>query len=334
MSSLTPFRLGVDTLGSETPTREILFGVEQFSAVNPECQLCCIGRRTELQSTLTEPHTIVHCDEAVAQHEPLSDVVRDHRRSSMRIGLEMLAQNHIDAFVSTGNTAALMAVGRQVLPMLDGVLRPAFIKQFEGKAQPFWMLDLGANIVCKPALLLQFAQMGSSYASAISGLVKPRVALLNIGSEAHKGPLVLRDTAHQLSHLRTVSFVGFIEADRLFDGDADVVVTDGFSGNLALKSLEGAATITRHFMLNAVREAALDKHEVVQQVTQHVDSRLNAQSYNGASLIGLNGVVVKSHGRSDRIGIVAALNLARDEYRASIPSRLVRQYPSSRGHLA
>ena len=316
------YRIGVDTLGSESPSRLIVQGVIEFARANSACEVLCIGRTHDLAPARSEDLAVIECEKAINQHDSLVEILRSESSSSMHVGLNLLAEREIDAFVSTGNTAALMALGRHTLPMLPGWIRPAIIKRFEGKKSPFWILDLGANIARKRNLLLQFAYLGTAYAKSMHLTTKPRVAVLNIGAEAHKGPEVLRRVAVELSRQRLFDFVGFIEADLLFDGFADVVVTDGFSGNIMLKSLEGAAKITHHYIREALDKAALSNHELAESIARNVNSRLNSQSYNGASLIGLDGVVIKSHGHADNVGIEAALKLARDEVHAAIPKRL------------
>lgn len=314
--------IGVDTLGSETPTSEIIQGAMDFARIRTECSITFIGRRDELQHAEDSGHSVVVCPDSVTLYKSLVGVLRHNRSSSMKVGLELLASGEIDGFVSTGDTAALMALSRHVLPRIPSFDRPAIIKRFDGKQQPYWMLDLGANVARKKSWLLQFARMGSSYAMTVGSVKQPRIALLNIGSEARKGPQILRETASELAKISNLNFVGFVEADRLFDGSSDVVVTDGFSGNVALKSIEGATRIAHHIIDQELHTAGLNDSEIATSVAQEVREKLNAQAYNGASLIGLNGVVVKSHGRTDRIGIGAALQLARDEIEARVSEHL------------
>ena len=318
----SPCRIGIDTLGSETPTIEIVQGALDFAREHDQCSLVFIGRDDDLRCVREFGHQIVVCPESVSQYESLVSILRHNRASSMKVGLQMLAKGELDGVVSTGDTGALMALSRQAVPMLANVDRPAIIKRFSGKYQPYWMLDLGANIVRKESLLVQFAYMGSAYARAIGKLDEPRVSLLNIGSEARKGPQVLRDTARTLSKAAELNFVGYTEADQLFDGTTDVVIADGFSGNIALKSIEGATGIAHHFIEQELSAAGLDDSEVATSVAQRVRDKLNAQAYNGASLIGMNGIVVKSHGRTDRIGIGSALLLAKEEVEANVPAYL------------
>ncbi|MCY4144041.1 MAG: phosphate acyltransferase [Gammaproteobacteria bacterium] len=315
-------RIGIDTLGSETPTSEIVQGALDFARGHEECQLVFVGREDELRCVREFGHSVVPCEESISQYESLIGILRHKRNSSMKVGLQLVAASKIDAVVSTGDTGALMALSRQVIPMLPQFDRPSIIKRFDGKRGPVWMLDLGANIIRKLSLLVQFAQMGSAYAKAIGRLERPRISLLNIGSEARKGPQVLREVASMLSRTASLNFVGYTEADQLFDGTTDVVVADGFSGNVALKSIEGAIGISHYFIEGELRAAGLDDSELAISVAQRVRDKLSAQAYNGASLIGLNGIVVKSHGRTDRVGIGSALRLAKEEIKAGVPSFL------------
>ncbi len=315
-------RIGIDTLGSETPATEIIQGALEFARTNSECQLTFVGREEELRCVKEFGHAVVACDASVSQYEKLVSILRNDYPTSMKVGLQLLKNGEIDGIVSTGDTAALMALSRQALPMLPSTDRPAIIKRFDGKSRPIWLLDLGANIIRKLSLLVQFSLMGSAYATAMANLQSPRISLLNIGSEARKGPQVLRETAAALARTRGLNFVGYTEASRMFDGDSDVVVADGFSGNIALKSIEGATGIALHFIASELKSAGLNESEIAVSVATRVRDKLNAQSYNGASLIGLDGVVVKSHGRTDRVGIGAALGLAREEIVANLPAQL------------
>lgn len=212
-----------------------------------------------------------------------------------------------------------MVLGRQIISTLPGITRPAMIKQFARTNGSFWMLDLGANLARRCGLLSEFARIGSAYASSIGGLTEAKVALLNIGTEAHKGPQYLRDTAVELARDPIVNFVGYVEAHALFDGIADVVVTDGFTGNMVLKSIEGALGIAQQHVQDALDSS---DHPEKESVSNKVKSNLNAQANNGASLVGLRGVIVKCHGNTNHIGIRSALALAKHEIVAQVPQRL------------
>ena len=313
------YQIAVDTLGSESLTEHIVAGAHDFVATNPDCQLTLIGRRRDFSDLPASRIRIVDCPIAVPQHATLLDVLRNKRDSSMRTGLNLLASGEVHALVSTGNSGALMALGRQIMAPLPGITRPAIIKQFTGAIGSFWMLDLGANLARRRSLFCEFARIGSAYAISVGRLNRPKVALLNVGTEAHKGPQYLRDTAVGLTRDPQLKFVGYIEANLLFEGIADVVVTDGFTGNVALKSIEGALAIAHRHIHAALSES---DHPAVQSVANTVNSSLNAQTYNGASLVGLRGVIVKCHGHTNHIGIRSALALAKQEVHAQVPLRL------------
>jgi phosphate acyltransferase len=190
--------------------------------------------------------TVLHASERVDPTDSLSVVLRRKFDSSMRRALMLHAEGAVDAVVSGGDTAALMALARLLLDMVPGVDRPAICKELRGTRGPFWMLDLGANIDCTPRQLHQFARIGSLLAECIGGLAAPRVALLNIGTESRKGPELLHVAAELLASDPELNYAGFVEGSMLFAGEFDVVVTDGFAGNIAVKSIEGAARMAGH----------------------------------------------------------------------------------------
>lgn len=320
------FQLAVDTLGSESPTTHLVAGAHDFIDANSDCDLTLIGRRHDFSDVPTNRCRVVDCSTAVPQHATLLDVLRKKSDSSLRTGLNLLANRSVDALVSTGNSGALMVLGRQIVSTLPGITRPAMIKQFTRTNGSFWMLDLGANLARRRGLLSEFARIGSAYANSIGGLKEAKVALLNIGTEAHKGPQYLRDTAVELARDPHVNFVGYIEAHALFDGIADVVVTDGFTGNVVLKSIEGALGIARKHVQDALDSSDDTKNE---SVSNQVHTSLNAQTYNGASLVGLRGVIVKCHGNTNHIGIRSALTLAKHEIIAQVPQRLEAHFKQS-----
>lgn len=212
-----------------------------------------------------------------------------------------------------------MVLGRQIISKLRGITRPAMIKQFTCSNGSFWMLDLGANLARRRGLLCEFARIGSAYANSVGGLKEAKVALLNIGTEAHKGPQYLRDTAVELARDPEVNFIGYVEAHVLFDGIVDAVVTDGFTGNVVLKSIEGAMGIAQQHVHDVFKKLNFPHTKVI---ASKVNTTLNAQSYNGASLVGLRRVIVKCHGDTNHIGIHSALTLAKREILAQVPERL------------
>jgi glycerol-3-phosphate acyltransferase PlsX len=273
--------------------------------------------------------SVVHASERIEAGESLAVALRQKPDASMRRALALLAEGTVDAVVSGGDTASLMAISRQLIERVPGIERPAICKALQGVAGPFWMLDLGANVDCSALQLHQFARMGSLLAQTVAGLEAPRVALLNIGTEAGKGPRRLREAADLLATDSALRFVGYIEGNRLFRGDADVVVTDGFTGNVALKSMEGAAWMAGQLLrrwfdnLGLIEQAGVALARAKLEALRH---ELDPQRYNGASFVGLAGVVVKSHGGADVDGFASAIGQAIREVRGDLRGLLARQF--------
>ncbi len=267
---------------------------------------------------------VLHAAEQIETGADLRTALRHRPDASMRRALELLAAGKVDAVVSAGDTGALMALSRQIVSTQPGIRRPAICKAMVGAAGPFWMLDLGANLDCDAEELHQFARLGAELARGVGGLPSPRVALLNVGTEAGKGPAHIRAAAQTLRLDPALNFTGFIEANRLFRGEADVVVADGFAGNVALKAMEGAAWMAGHMLrrwfegLGFIEQAALALARSKLEALRH---ELDPERYNGASFVGLSGVVVKSHGGADREGFASAVRAAVQEVRAASGDR-------------
>jgi glycerol-3-phosphate acyltransferase PlsX len=283
----------------------------------------------EAESDEPEGVSIQPAGDRVASSDALSDVLRRRPDTSMRRALELHAEGRVDAVVSAGDTAALMALSKMLLSMVPGIERPAICKSIQGIHGPFWMLDLGANLDCPAHQLTQFAGMGVTLARHLGRIESPRVALLNIGTEETKGPSVIREAATILEGSPHFVYVGYIEGNALFDGMADVVVCDGFAGNIAVKSIEGAARMAGHMMrrwlesLSPLQKAGLS---LSRSRLESLRQDLNPQKYNGASFVGLDGIVVKSHGAADAQGFACAIEQAVAEVDARIPQRLAEQF--------
>ena len=322
-------RIAVDAMGGDGGPKVT---VPAAAAMARRVDLVLVGDtdriRAEWPSDLELPH-IHHAGEALSPSDSLSDVLRRRPESSMRQALLRQATGEVDAVVSAGDTGALMALSRALLEMVPGVDRPAICKDLQGRAGPFWMLDLGANLDCTAAQLRQFAHMGSMLARYVGGIEQPRVALLNIGTEARKGPALLGEAARLLEQDPGLHYVGFAEGNVLFDAVADVVVADGFAGNIALKSIEGAARMAGHLLrtwlasLSPLEQAGLT---LVRGKLTRFRHDLNPQRYNGASFVGLSGVVVKSHGSADIEGFQSAIEEAVLEVEGQIPGHLAAEF--------
>ena len=216
-----------------------------------------------------------------------------------------------------------MATSKFVLKMLPGIDRPAIIAELPAIGGTVHMLDLGANTVSDPEQLFQFALMGSIVTSDIRGIERPRIALLNIGVEASKGHDTVRDAASKLNH-SSLNYVGFIEGNEIFSGKADVVVTDGFTGNVALKTMEGTSGLIRHYVRRAYSRNLLTQLQAVLSgpVLRSLNDRMDSRNYNGASLVGLNGIVIKSHGSADSYAFQHAIETALVEVGNQVPTQI------------
>lgn len=261
--------------------------------------------------------------QVVTMDEKPQDALRKKKDSSMRVAIDLVKSGEADACVSAGNTGALMATARFVLKTVDGIDRPAIISRIRTRHGHTHMLDLGANSECTAEHLYQFAVMGSVVASDMHGIRNPRVGILNIGEEQTKGDSVVQEAARLLTASK-LNYVGFVEGDDIFSGEVDVVVTDGFTGNVALKSMEGlikmvVGTLKSEYTRNPFRYiAALVSWPVFRSLQRDFDPR----TYNGASMVGLTGVVIKSHGSADAVSFGNAIRVALIEAQKGVPTQI------------
>lgn len=266
---------------------------------------------------------IQHASEVVEMSEPAAESIRRKKDSSMRVAINLVKEGAAHACVSAGNTGALMATAKFVLKMLPGIDRPAIIAELPSIGGSVHMLDLGANTQATADHLFQFAVMGSIVAADIMRLESPRVALLNIGAEDTKGHDTVKDAAALLNE-STLNYVGFVEGTDILSGKADVVVADGFTGNVSLKTMEGTVVLCKHYLKRAftrnwfTRLQALLARNVLTSLAVEMDSR----NYNGATLAGLNGIVIKSHGSADAYAFQHAIDTAIVEVRNQLPQQI------------
>ena len=292
-------------------------------------ELILVGDDSQLSDYVTrivgnEPRlSIVNATEVVGMSEPPAEALRRKKDSSMRVAINLVKDGSAEACVSAGNTGALMATAKFVLKMLPGIDRPAIIAELPAIGGSVHMLDLGANTVSDPGQLFQFAVMGSIVTSDIRDIERPRVALLNIGVEESKGNDTVRDAAAILNQ-SSLNYVGFIEGHEIFSGKADVVVTDGFTGNVALKTMEGTSGLIRHYVRRAFTRNLFTRLQAVLSgpVLRSLTSQMDSRNYNGASLVGLNGIVIKSHGSADSYAFEHAIETALVELRNQVPNQI------------
>jgi glycerol-3-phosphate acyltransferase PlsX len=255
--------------------------------------------------------------------ESPADALRKKKNSSLRVAIDLVRRGEADACVSAGNTGALMATGRFVLKTLPGISRPAIMTAVPTMQGHAHMLDLGANTNCSPENLFQFAVMGSVVASQIENISRPRIGLLNIGVEDIKGNDTVREAAALLG-ASVLNYVGFVEGDDIFEQKADVVVCDGFSGNVALKSIEGTSRLITHYLRQEFKSGLYGKLAgmIARPVLNSLGTKLDPRRYNGASLVGLNGIVIKSHGGADEIAFQQAIRTAMIEVEKAVPDQI------------
>ena len=328
MSSKEFFTLSVDCMGGDHGPSITLPACRHFLETHPQAKLLLVGKPDELSAFKHERAEIVPATEVVGMDDPVEVALRRKKDSSRRVCIEQVKSGAADAAVSAGNTGALMAIARYVLKTMDGIDRPAIAGQMPNfKGGGTTMLDLGANVDCEPEHLLQFAVMGSALVSVLQENDSPTVGLLNIGEEAIKGNEVIKKAGELLrsaGNSGDLNFYGNVEGNDIFKGTVDIVICDGFVGNVALKTSEGLATMMGGFLKSEfsrnifTKIAAIVAYPVLNSFKNRVDHR----RYNGAALLGLRGLVFKSHGSADELAFGTALNRAYDAARHQLLSRV------------
>lgn len=299
-------------------------------AESPSLRLALVGDISSIEHILSRHPgvdrsrlKIVHACEVVTMDEPPAQALRGKPDSSMRIALELVQKGEAAACVSAGNTGALMALSRHILRTLPGIDRPAMITEVPSSNGRCHLLDLGANIDCSAEHLYQFAVMGA-VAAEVQGVKTPRVALLNVGTEEIKGTAQVKQAATLLREADAINFIGYIEGDGLYRGDADVVVCDGFVGNIVLKSSEGLAGLVITRIKAAFQKNAWTRLVGILAMPffKRLQHELSPEHRNGASLLGLQGIVVKSHGAAGPEGFASAIRYAWQAVQEDLPQRL------------
>ena len=310
--------VSVDCMGGDHGPRVTLAACRRFLETHADAHLLLVGM-PEALSSLSHPRVrVVAASEVVTMDDPIEVALRRKKDSSMRVAIQQVKEGAAQAAVSAGNTGALMAIARYVLKTMDGIDRPAIagrMPNFKGGGTT--MLDLGANVDCTPEHLLQFAVLGSALVSVLDDIESPSVGLLNIGEEAIKGNEIIKKTGDLLrtaANSGDLNFYGNVEGNDIYQGTVNLIVCDGFVGNVALKASEGLAhkiseTLKNSFTRNIfTKVAAIFSYPVLSDFKDKVDHR----RYNGAALLGLNGIVFKSHGSADEVAFETALNRAYD----------------------
>jgi glycerol-3-phosphate acyltransferase PlsX len=316
--AFTVVTVAVDCMGGDHGPSVTLPACRQFLAQYPRAQLLLVGLPESLSGFSHPRATVLAASEVVEMDDPLEVALRRKKDSSMRVAIEQVRDGRAQVAVSAGNTGALMAIARYVLKTMDGIDRPAIAGQMpNAKGGGTTMLDLGANVDSTPEHLLQFALMGSALVSVLSGIEKPSVGLLNIGEEAIKGGEVIKKSGELLrsaANSGDLNFYGNVEGNDIFKGTTDIVVCDGFVGNVALKASEGLAAMVSQFLKKSfsrnifTKLAGIFAYPALTGFKKLVDHR----RHNGAALLGLRGLVFKSHGSADELAFLVALSRAYD----------------------
>ena len=312
-------RIAVDAMGGDEGVRVMVEGAALARRRHDRFKFLLVGDEARIKSALdAHPNLraaseILHADDAISGEEKPSQALRRAKTTSMGLAINAVKAGDAGAAVSAGNTGALMAISKLALRTMPGIDRPALAALLPTLgANDVVMLDLGANTECDARNLVQFAIMGAAYSRILTGREAPRVRLLNIGTEETKGTDSLRDAAAALKAAAgnlSLSFDGFAEADKLCRGDIDVVVTDGFSGNIALKAIEGTARFVGDLLRRSFASSLRSKvgFLISRPATELLKGHLDPNNHNGAVFLGLNGIVVKSHGSASALGVANAV---------------------------
>ncbi|WP_163833909.1 phosphate acyltransferase PlsX [Spartinivicinus ruber] len=330
MTQLTTIAL--DVMGGDLGPRSAIAAAVQWLNLQPKrsCQLILVGDRALIQNQLktfpdcSSQFDIVHAPDVITMADKPTWALRAKPKASMRQAIDLVASGQAEACVSAGNTGALMVIGRYVLKTLPGIDRPAIVSRLPTQQGVSYLLDLGANVDCHSEHLYQFAVLAALLVECLHGISSPTVGLLNVGSEAIKGNEQVRLARQLIESNSKLNFTGYVEGNQLFQGHTSVVVCDGFVGNVALKTSEGLA----EFILASIQEMAGSwlRNPLTRWLTKRIFHKLHQQIdpriYNGASLLGLQGTVIKSHGHADSLGFSWAIEQAYQQAQLKLPQVL------------
>ncbi len=329
---MAPKTIALDAMGGDHGPRVTIGAAKMALEEIPDVELVLVGAEDQVRAELERQQLvnekrlhIHHASEVVGMDDLPAVALKKKKDSSMRVAINLVKEGRVQACVSAGNTGALMATSKFVLKTISGISRPAICTVLPGIKGHTHMLDLGANPECTPENLAEFALMGSILTQSVEGIEKPSIGLLNIGSEEIKGHESIR-RASKLIAESGLNYYGFVEGDDIYKGTVNVIVTDGFVGNVSLKTGEGLAALVNHVLQKEfkrnwlTRLAALCALPVLISVRRQLDPR----RYNGASLLGLNGIVVKSHGSADTNSFFNAIKIASIEIENDVPKRISR----------
>jgi len=329
---LTNICIAVDAMGGDHGPNVVIPATLQVLSENTDLRLILVGKQPLIEAELAATEItrdnarllIKNASQVVDMDELPSYALRGKKDSSMRIALNLMQEGVAQACVSAGNTGALMATARFVLKMLPGVERPAIMFPLPSMQRSVYVLDLGANVECQAVHLFQFAVMGSVSIEAIQNIPSPRVGLLNVGSEAIKGTEQVKKASQLLAATQGINYVGYVEGDDIYKGTVDLIVCDGFVGNVALKASEGLAAMMLYYAKQEFTKNWYAKLLSIfaKPVLKSLFERFNTNHYNGGSLLGLRGVVLKSHGNASINAFATAIRVAIKEVEQNVPEKI------------
>tara|TARA_B100000989_G_scaffold211812_1_gene160823 strand:+ start:354 stop:1367 length:1014 start_codon:yes stop_codon:yes gene_type:complete len=313
--------IAIDAMGGEDSPYKVLKGVEIFLEKEKNTKIIFFGDQISINQVIKKYNLnifnfeIVNTQDIISDEDNVNTILRTKKNSSIYKGLEFAKNNENTGFVSSGSTAAIMVLSRLHMGMIEGIDRPAICSLIPNKKSYSLMLDLGANVIVSGSNLFQFALMGFSYYSIINKNIKPKIGILNIGTENNKGLEFLQEAADliQSSFLKNY-FIGFIEPNKITSGDCDIIVSDGYTGNIMLKSAEGISNFITSNLREIFNKSIINKisYKLIQKDLKKLKDQVNPDIYNGATLIGLNGISVKSHGNANPFAFSYALKQCHD----------------------
>ncbi len=309
--------IAIDAMGGEGSPFKTLKGAEFFSKKHPNILLKIFGNEESILETINKNkitlknYSLIDCDENVSDNDNANTILRYRKHSSIYKGLSFVKNNNNSGFVSAGNTAALMILSRFVLGMIEGVDRPAICSIIPNKKSYSLMMDLGANVHVNADNLMQFALMGYAYFLTIDPKRKPKIGLINIGTENNKGLEFLQDAKEMISNsFLKKDFLGFIEPNKITNGICDIILCDGYTGNIILKTAEGLSDFITNNLKNMFIKSTKNKlaYKILENDLKLFKNQIDPDEYNGATLLGINGISVKSHGSANPYAFYCAIN--------------------------
>ena len=327
-----PKRIAIDAMGGDGGVRVTLPAALQALELNSDLSVTLVGNKSQIEphldstsDVLADRISIEHTLDVITDEDKPAHVLRRGKTSSMYKAVQLLQDGRVEAMVSAGNTGALLMIGRHLLKTISGIQKPAIVASIPGATRLCFLLDVGANPVVDAQQLFEFAVMGSVLAESLQGEVA-KVGLLNIGSEQFKGTEEVRDAGELMDRCPAFDYVGFIEANDLFEGRADVVVCDGFVGNVTIKTSAGVANVVKKLLSSQILTGSTcsSASESKVELLRSLSEQINPHRFNGASLLGLQGSIIKSHGNATIEGFAYAIQQAVREAENAIPE-LIRE---------